>query len=374
MKIFEEILHNYGLSKNQSQEVSKKLNSLDYNNFQTFKDLMNSYPHPSQNDVENYLIDPSNKAIISGIDYGGIDDLICGTINNLKKETPPEEAYSKLIPYLNMVLQYEQQENKHTHKGAIYFNIGQYLIKIGQIEKGLYFIHRGLIEDDMKHIGNMNFPNVWSYQIIILDEKLNHPYVKDMILFLNDEFLKRNYNFNVFFDNFLDKPSKAINNAIIWLNHIAFFHIFLFHLRKLYLLPEDLFKSILGEISSSNLIGDLCLLIESICKLKYPSINVSGRETFSNIYNHVKTQYSWRGAPVNGPDFDLSNLNNTLSDIFSNSYQGSKDPFQNSFYLSWGLRNKVHHKIDSVRIIRENFKSIIEKQMEFFLDLVINKS
>ncbi len=373
MKSLVQILEDYGLSNEQAKNVEQKLKLFDKNNFQTFKDLINSYPHPSLTDVEAYKSNPTKKVIITDIDYGGIDDLICGTINGITKTTTPDEAYPKLIPYLNVILRYEEIEKKHTHKGSIYFNIGQYLIKTGEVENGLYFIHRGLIDDDMKHLGVMNFPGVYSYQLIILDKNLNHPYVNDMIHFISQKFLKTKYSYDDFFDNFLDKPSKVSANNILWLDHIAFFHFFTFHLKKRYTLPDDLFDSVLGELTSSNLIGDLCLLIESICKLKFPSLNTTGRETFSDVNIEMRKIYSWRGASVNGNDFGIANLNSTLTEIFSNSYKGSTDSLQNSFYLSWGLRNKIHHKINSMGIIRENFKKIIEKQMEFFLDLVINK-
>ena len=135
----------WNCSHNRIEEYGLS-NSLDMNDFQTFKDLMNSYPHPSLTDVENYKKNPNNKVTILGIDYGGIDDRLCGTINEIKETTTPDEAYPKLVPYLNAVLQYEEIEQIHTHKGSIYFNIGQYLFKKVQVENALYFIHRGLIE------------------------------------------------------------------------------------------------------------------------------------------------------------------------------------------------------------------------------------
>ena len=369
IQVFEE----YGLSNEQAKKVEEKLKVLNMDDFQTFKDLLNSYPHPNLSEVENYLKNPKNKVVIPKIDYGGLDDVISATINGFDRATTPEQAYPKLIPYLNAVLQYEEKEKKHTHKGAIYFNIGQYLLKKGQIENGLYFIHRGLIEDHMKHIGVMHFPGVFSYQVIVFDKKLNHPYVNDLIEFLTREILKSRYTYDDFFDKFLNNPSKVANDNILWLDHIAFFHFFAFHLKKRYDLPEDLFNSVLGELTSSNLIGDLCLLIESICKLKFPSLKSTRNPTFNDIYTEIKKKYSWTGPSVNGNDFEITKLKNTLTQIFSNSYQGVNNPFQNSFYLSWGLRNKIHHKIDSMHVIRENFKKIIYKQMEFFLDLVINK-
>lgn len=184
MKNLIQVFEVCGLSNEQAKTVEEKQNALNTNDFQTFRDLLNSYPHPNLSDVEKSLNNPKNKVIISKVDYGGLDDVICAIINNIDKKATPEQAYPKLIPYLNAVLLYEENEKKHTHKGAIYFNIGQYLLKKGQVENGLYFIHRGLIEDDMKHIGVMHFPRVFSYQLIILDKKLNHPYVNDLIEFI----------------------------------------------------------------------------------------------------------------------------------------------------------------------------------------------
>lgn len=114
------------------------------------------------------------------------------------------------------------------------------------------------------------------------------------------------------------------------------------------------------------------MLIESFCKLK---LGISG--TISQIYDDkskgIKKLYRWKGGYINSTDFEDVNLGNTLKYIFNNSYNKSNDALQNSFYLTWGLRNNFHHNIESIQIIRENFKIIIGKQMEFFINFVIKK-
>ncbi len=367
-----QILKEYGLSGEQVKIFEDKLSIFDKKNqFKIFKELMNVFPHPTLRDVENYYQDTSNKLVVKGIDFGGIDQLLCQILNGLTISTSPEEAFPKLVSYLNLVMKYEEEEQKHTHKGAIYFNIGQYLLKHGQIENALHFIHRGLIEDDMKHKGKTKYPNVWSYRIITLDKNFDHFYVKDMIKFIDKKILRGNYSYDDLYNNFLNKPEIVTSNHIGWLNHIAFFHYFLYHLKNRYKNPNDLYYSVLGEITSSNLIGDLCLLIESVCKLDNPSLNKTGRETFNDIHREMQKKYSWKGPGVNGNNFVGAALNGTLSQIFANSYQGSHDPLLNSFYLSWGLRNKVNHKIETIRI-SELFEKIINKQFEFLLDFIIN--
>ncbi len=371
MSEFVNLLIEKGLDTTQAKQVEERLLAVDKDDYQTLKNLLNSYPHPSSSKVNDYKINSNNKVLVKDIDYGGIDDLICGTINNLRKDTDPEIAYKRLIPYLNAILNFEEEEQKHTHKGAIYFNIGQGLFKKGNVENALYFIHRGLIEDDMKHVGIEIFPRVWSYQLIILDKKFSHPYINDMIKFLTTYILKSNYNYNDIFNKFLNLPSLEKSNNLKWLDHVAFFHFLLLQLKKRIKFPEDIFDSVLGNLISSNIIGELCLLIESICKLKLESKGIKGLNVYNDIYPVLKKKYTWTGTFRN-IDFDESNLSNTLIDIFNNSYRGSTNQFENSFYLSWGLRNKVHHKVDTISLLRDNFNKIIEKQMEFFLEFIIH--
>ncbi len=125
----------------------------------------------------------------------------------------------------------------------------------------------------------------------------------------------------------------------------------------------------------SSIIGDFCLLIESICKLK---LNLKG--AINKIYLDKKNPnkglnslYKWSGKYITNSDFDDLKLESTLKSVFSNSYKGSTDSLENSFYLTWGLRNNFHHNINSIKIVSKYFKQIIKKQMEFFLDFSILK-
>lgn len=134
MSEFVNLLIEKGLDLKQAKQVEERLLAVDNQDFQTFKNLLNSYPHPSLSRVNDYKMNSDNKVLVKDIDYGGIDDLISGTINNLRKDTDPEIAYKRLIPYLNAILKYEEEDHKHTHKGSIYFNIGQGLLKKGNVE------------------------------------------------------------------------------------------------------------------------------------------------------------------------------------------------------------------------------------------------
>jgi hemolysin activation/secretion protein len=120
------------------------------------------------------------------------------------------------------------------------------------------------------------------------------------------------------------------------------------------------------------MIGDLCLLIESLCKTK---LGLQGTKVqYGDIYKKLTEQkiYSgWSKKPINSSDFQGNALESTLKKIFKNDYQ-SKDSIENSYYLSWGLRNNFHHNIESMTFLRQQFKSIIQKQMHFFFDYTIN--
>jgi len=134
---------------------------------------------------------------------------------------------------------------------------------------------------------------------------------------------------------------------------------------------SDILSSIIGQIKVAGLIGDFCLLIESFCKQKLEKTGTLG----SVYYNSIKDLYGWSNHPADGQlklDFEQDSLENTLDTIFEGHYI-SDDKIQNSFLLTWGLRNKVHHNIFSTTVIQKHWKEIILNQMRFFLDFAINK-
>lgn len=272
-----------------------------------------------------------------------------------------------------MIDKYENEEKKHTHKGAIFYNIGQSLFNQGRIEEALLFNHRGLKEDHMKHLGKDSFPRVDSYKIVTLDNTLNNPVINTAIEFFTNNFLD-SYTFSEFYNKFLDLPSSIKQDELMWLDHIAYFTKLILKLQRYFSYYEDLLYSTLGELLISNILGEICLLIESTCKLKLRGSSLPANATFGNIYydelrvNH----YAW-SANFSNDDFKEINLSNTLADILNDRYGGSIDPLENSFCLSYGLRNKVLHNINSLSILRENFEELVKKQMEFFIDFVMNK-
>jgi len=98
---------------------------------------------------------------------------------------------------------------------------------------------------------------------------------------------------------------------------------------------------------------------------------LNNNATLGSIYTELCNNiYPWSGGLSNA-DFEESQLENTLTLVFNNTYR-SNNPIQNSFLLTYGLRNKVLHNINSLNVIRRRFLEIIKKQMEFFIDFVIN--
>jgi len=363
-----------GFDSNQQKEYLNKIKKFDENNLDTLKDIFDIYKHPSEEDVNDYFKDPTKKCPI-GIKNAGIDDLTYLKCINFHSKIPFQEFFIKSRNFLKMVLNYEKVEKKHIHKGAIYYNLQLLYLELGINDLALLNIHKAFIEDDMKHYGTENFPRTYSYKFIVLDETCPHSFVKHLKTFLENEFLKPIYKFEDFYDNFLNKASKLSKDEHKWLDHIVFFNNFLIKIERVYSLSEEMYNSILGELNLSSIIGDFCLLIESICKLKLKlkgAINKIYLDR-SNPKKGLNFLYKWSGKFINSAEFEDSNLESTLKLIFSNSYKGSSDSLENSFYLTWGLRNNFHHNINSIKIIGKYFKQIIKKQMEFFLDFSILK-
>ena len=363
-----------GFSDQIGEDLLKKINYLDHSNYENYKEIFDLYPHPPTAEVSKFKLDNSHKVVIPKKFYAGIDDLVHGCTNYLDINTDPEKVYRSLINHLNMVLLYEERESKHTHKGAIYFNIGQCLLFKGDIEQALLFIHRGHIEDYMKHKGIVPFPIVWSYQIITLDPSHKNPYAEELRKFINSQFLDPTFSFQQLYDGFLALPNKAPSHNFEWFDHVSFFHSLIRRIKVKMEKPKDIYDSILGNIISANLIGEICLLVESICKLKLkikqPTLNIG---SFKFLYPELKSHYKLRGY-VNGNDFSEMHINSTLSDIFANKYKNIKTNLANSFYLTWGLRNEVHHLVYSNSILEIEFENIIKKQFDFLLDFLINFS
>jgi hypothetical protein len=359
---------------NQQIEYLDLIEKFDENNLNTLKLIFDIYEHPSKGDVDNYFKDPAKKFPI-GMRFADIDDLTYLKCINYHQKMPIQDFFNKSMNFLKMVLKYEKLEKKHIHKGAIYYNLHLIYLQIGVNDLALLNIHKAFIDDDMKHYGIENFPRTYSYKFIVLDETCPNPFVKDLKTFVENDFLEPNYTFKEFYDNFLNKASNLSKDEHKWLDHIVFFNNFLIKLERVYRLSEDIYNSILGELNLSSIIGDFCLLIESICKLK---LNLKG--AINKIYfdsrdpnKGLNFLYKWSANFITSSDFDDLKLESTLKSIFSNSYNGSSDSLENSFYLTWGLRNNFHHNINSIKIISKNFKQIIKKQMEFFLDFTISK-
>ena len=340
----------------------------DYN---TLSKVLNACSRPNINEIEDYNRDPTKK--ISDTQYKFFDDKTFGLY---PKDITTYENLTRLI------LRYEEQEKKHVHKGTIFYFLGEQYLMSDYIEKGLLYINKAFKEDDMNHKdATIKFPDSPAYKFIILNMEDPNQALRYIVEHIGN-FLKNNfldgYSYTDFFDRFLNAASTktSLEEAHTWLDHVIFFNSFIVQLKKVYRMPPEIFDSIFGEIMLSNIIGNLCLLIESFCKVK---LGING--TFNKIYSDpeagVTNLYNWTGASVTASDFQGNHLKGTLSKIFSNHYKStdshSTDSLQNSFYLSWGLRNNFHHNIESMAIIKDNFREIIKKQLDFFFDFAINK-
>ena len=340
-------------------------------NYEFLKRVFNSCIRPSKKEIEDYKENPENK--VSVTEYAAYDDKMFGITDIYPTEIQP---YYNL---LDLIYRYEKDEKKHVHKGTIFYFLLEEHLKRNQVEEGLLFINKAFIEDDLKHKDTTaKFPDSPAYKFIVLNstnpKQALLTIVKDIVNFMDTEFMNRlGYRYEDFWNSFLKESSNkpSVREAHTWLDHVIFFNSFIVRLKKIYDTPSEIFDSIFGEIIYSNIIGDLCLLIESFCKTKL-SITGTFKIIYAKLWDHGQKIYNWTGGFINNSDFKGASLENTLNLIFGNNYQ-STDPLENSFYLSWGLRNNFHHNIESMSIIKDNFKEIIKKQMEFFFDYTINK-
>ena len=341
-------------------------------NYDYLKKVFDSCSRPSRQEIENYKENPANK--VSNTQYAAFDDKTFGIADIYPKDIP---HYYEL---LKLIYRYEKEEQKHVHKGNLFYFLLEEHLKMNQIEEGLLFINKAFMEDDFKHKDTtIKFPDSPAYKFIVLNaanpNQALFTIVKEIVDFMENAFMNDlGYSYNQFWSEFLNEASNKpdIEEAHKWLDQVIFFNSFIVRLKNIYRMPPEIFDSVFGEIMLSTIIGDLCLLTESFCKVKL-RINGNISEIYYNSNDPntgVKKLYNWTGKSVTSSDFQGNSLEGTLINIFSNQYN-STDSIQNSFYLTWGLRNNFHHNIESMAIIKENFREIIKKQLEFFFDFAI---
>ncbi len=334
-------------------------------NYDKFKNTLDTIPRPTEAEVNAYKSSPANK--ITNGQYHNYDDKIFGVY---KRDLP---TYYQL---LELTQRYETERNRHVHKGTLYYFFLEDFFNQGDYETGLLFLNKAFIEDDMKHTNTtLKFPDTPAYKYLVLDNvhtnQALHPIVDNIVHFLDGEYLTPNgYSYNAFWSSFLNHATIITSDAEAhkWFDQVIFFNgltLKLIKNQKYYEATDSIF----GEIILSNTIGDLCLLIESFSKVKLnrPGIIMNG------IYPLIAHIYGWNQTPdYHSADFGPNHLETTIANILTDSYNGCSNPIQNSFYLTWGLRNTFHHNIESLAIIRKNYKEIIKKQMLFLLDYSIN--
>ena len=129
MTELKDYLKKYGLDTTQINNLYSTFDTfLKTKNFNSLKAILNTYPHPTFKDVENFNKDHTKKVVLNKIDYAGVDDRLYQIICRLDRGFN-EDVYKDSFSYLSMITQYEKEEQKHTHKGAIYYNIGLFLFK-----------------------------------------------------------------------------------------------------------------------------------------------------------------------------------------------------------------------------------------------------
>jgi hypothetical protein len=341
--------------------------------YDSLKKVFDICSRPTQDQIIAYKQNPKNK--VNDIEYSHFDDKTFGLADIYPLKI---ENYVRL---LNLIFKYEDKEKKHVHKGTIFYFLLKEFFEQKRINDGLLFVNKAFIEDDLKHVDTKTvFPNSPAYKFIILDrDNPEHALlriVEEISYFTEEIFLNDfGHSYKDFWNKFLNEASKkaTMEDAHKWFDHVNFFNSFIIRLKRTYDLSDiswDIYDSFFGELVLSNFIGELCLFIESFCKIK---LNCPGLTIGGVYYQELKSIYGWHTDYYRGNDFKGENLENTLVNIISDEYHGCRNSILNSFYLTWGLRNNFHHNVESLSIIKKHFKPIIKKQLKFFFDFAITK-
>lgn len=379
-----------GLSNEQIEVFFQLYNILNFKDENSIINIFNQHLHPNINQIEQYEQNRNNKINI-GYDFGGVDDKIINKLmfqiynfHNAIQTLPSgkgiiisEGLIRSLINLIMNLLKYEDQRSVHLHKGLVFHDTGLHLISTmadDPLELGLLMISKAFIEDDMKHLGTDLFPLGHAYQHLNLN-KIN-PMTTRIKNFIIKRYLGCETIFQRFKQKFLNKPTTLTNNdeAFRWLDHIIFFNNIMMKIIRINDQPKKLYDSSFGQIVLSSTLGQICLLIESICKL---ICNITGtysdihQNLKNNLYNHQWQNINRRERRQIKNDFNENNIQNTVIRILNKNYWISNS-IQSSFILNWWLRNNIMHIIRSHWFISKNFEKIVDKLLEFFFDFIIN--
>jgi hypothetical protein len=331
-----------------------------------FQKLWNSYQFPFFD--EDTFIEKAKFFFSNNIDNYKAHDAFFSGFTILTQQLFLQEGNLPKIEYIwNLALkiadEWEQEnQGKRIHKGSPYHFLGIDYLIFGDLTRGFLYIHQALEED--KKTLNTNRPQTPGYHFATLhyDKSV---YGKDLLeeiaTYLDGKI--KNYRSDksrtLTIDNIKSKfLEKSENTDIVF----SFVYI-IFNLHKLEVRTrKEFIHSDFASLLETNLIFDLCLVVDSIIKTK------DAKSKFVEHFDHLEsnklmTVKSSDAGYVNGQfnaDF-CKTLNELLTDNLHLSNKAKPSPIETDFLITYGFRNYAAHSIESQKLIYENFFEIIQR-------------
>jgi len=257
----------------------------------------------------------------------------------------------------------KKHQSKRIHKGTPYYFWGVTCILNGDLEKGFLLMHQALEEDKTSH--QTNTPKTPAYSFVTLDyekqDQFFRPKVIEIARFI-DEKLEAYRLSRCGTLTLQDFKLKFLEST---LHEVVFHFVFTtFRLKKLLTEVEQrLTQNIFSSLLQTDVIFDICLIVDNILKQKNPS-----RWKF---FEHLKFLSSRSSLNLN--EQRLKELGNAFKTDFSNTlqkllssqyhYQDGTAPshVEEDLAITYGFRNFGAHKIENQPVIYQNFNEITQR-------------
>jgi hypothetical protein len=251
-------------------------------------------------------------------------------------------------------------QGQTVHKGTPYYFWGMTALLRGDIDRGYFLIHRSFEEDILT--SGQKRPDTPGYALVTLNdgkvEQAFRPWVIDQASFF--EALMVNYN-KTHGRNLTKDDVKRRFIDISEIDTVFLLTYTLARLIKLVRLPSELLGNVFAAQVEANLLFDIALVIDAAIKVKNP-----GQWQFIGHAEHLLAA-SAHSLSIH----HLKDINGQFEKKFEATLQSALggtlrigavalDRFQCDVALTYGLRNRGAHNIQSVGTISSSFSQVYE--------------
>jgi hypothetical protein len=268
---------------------------------------------------------------------------------------------------LKIAYKWEQNSKSRIHKGTPYYFLGGTEILTRNFDEGFLLMHQALEEDKLTS-GQIN-PQSPAFWFVTLNTDIKEQFFRDMTIEMQDylntkisSYGQRDSNLNLkspeFKKNFLEQ-SKI-------LSLIVYFVYLLFKFYQIEMdIDQELKKSNFASLLESNLLFDLCVVIECAIKeksnLPKPSYGQLLPEFSQKTGLSITTDEVKELSKRFRNDFDK-----TAGELLQSSFTFCGTPrkplpIEEDLALSYGIRNLVAHNVKSISLICENFQTVLQR-------------